>query len=204
LGETGLFKIQGIDPKFEGESQAGGESMNLRLGTFSRPALLAILVSALLLSATAAAGAQAKTTVHFKGVNYEITSNFYPVGDPADGHFVGVSVRRGLTTFDTGEIGTASSVEYIDVIKGVGTTSGYATITFDDGASFTTKIDNHFSMGPKGLLVASIKTEYIRGTGRFEGIRGSEVISGKQASSAKDFAGFFELEGTGTYTLPPK
>jgi hypothetical protein len=163
---------------------------------------MGLLILAILLTATMVAGAQVNKTVHFKGVNYEITGTFYPVGDPADGHFVGISVRRGLTTFETGEIGAASSVEYIDVMKGVGTSSGYATITFDDGSSFTTRIDNHFSIGPKGLATASIKTEYAKGTGRFEGIKGTEVISARQISSAKDFAGFTELEGTATYTLP--
>ncbi|MGA2640463.1 MAG: hypothetical protein ABSG21_06120 [Spirochaetia bacterium] len=170
----------------------------------SKPILLAILVSALLLSASGMAGAQTNKTVHFKGVNYEVTGNFFPVGDPADGHFVGISIRRGLSTFETGEIGAASSVEYIDVTKGVGTTSGYATITFDDGSSYTTKIANNFSVGPKGLVVASVKTEYIKGTGRFEGIKGTEAITARQINSTKDFAGFAELEGTATYTLPSK
>jgi hypothetical protein len=107
-----------------------------------------------------------------------------------------------LTTFDTGETGMASSVEYIDVVKGVGTTAGYATITFVDGSSFTARIDYHFSIGHKGLVSASIKTEYVKGTGRFEGIKGTEVITGRQISTTNDFAGFFFLEGTATYTLP--
>lgn len=176
--------------------------MNPRSWRFTSRALLSVLVSALVLGAAANAGAQARKTVHFTGVNQEISSNFYPVGDPADGHFFGVSVRRGLTTFDTGETGMASSVEYIDVVKGVGTTAGYATITFVDGSSFTARIDNHFSIGPKGLVTASIKTEYVKGTGRFEGIKGTEVITGRQISTTNDFAGFFFLEGTATYTLP--
>ena len=176
--------------------------MNWRLGKASRHLLLAMLVSAVLLMTATTAGAQTNKTAHFKGVNYEVTSNFFPVGDPADGHFVGISIRRGLSIFDTGDIGAASSVEYVDVTKGVGTTSGYATITFDDGSSFMTKIDNHFSVSPKGLVAASVKTEYVKGTGRFEGIKGTEVITARQINSTKDFAGFAELEGTATYTLP--
>jgi len=132
--------------------------------------LLAVLVSCLLLGAGAVAGAQTTTTLHFKAVNYEVTGDFLPVGDPSDGHFVGFSVRRGLTTFETGEVSATSSVEFVDATKGVGSTTGYVTNTFDDGSSFISRIENHFSVGPNGLFVALIKGEYIKGTGRFAGI----------------------------------
>jgi len=166
--------------------------------------LLAVLVLSLLLSAATTAGAQTKTTVHFKGFNYEVTSNFLPVGDPADGHFVGLSIRKGLTTFETGEVCATSDVEYVDVTKGVGTTTGYVTDMFDDGSSCIGKVENHFSVGPNGLFVASIKAEYVKGTGRFEGIKGTVTVTAKQIKSTKDFAGFSEVEGTAIYTLPSK
>jgi len=97
--------------------------MKRRAGA-SKWILLATLVSTLLLSSAIIAGAQTQTTVHFKAIINEVTSNFYPVGDPADGHFFGVSLKRGLTIFETGEIVPTSSIEYIDISKGVGTTSG--------------------------------------------------------------------------------
>ena len=75
---------------------------------------------------------------------------------------------------------------------------------FDDVSSYTTKIDNAFSINPKGLAVISGKAQYVKGTGRFEGIKGTEVLTGRQVSSAKDFASYAEIEGTATYTLPSK
>lgn len=176
--------------------------MNWRVKRTSRFLLLAILASVLLLSAATSAGAQTSKTVRFKGYNYEVSGNFLPVGNPADGHFVGLSIRKGLTTFETGEISATSAAEYVDVIKGVGTTAGYVTDTFDDGSSLTARIENHFAVGPNGLFVASIKSEYIKGTGRFEGVKGTATVTAKQVKSTKDFAGFTEIEGTTSYTLP--
>jgi hypothetical protein len=176
--------------------------MKTRSARASRLILTVLFLAALLVGAAAAAGAQAKTILHFKGVNTEISSSFNPVGDPAEGHFVGVSVRRGLAIFENGEVGMAASVEYIDVLRGAGTTTGYVTVTFEDGASFTAKIDNHFTIGAKGLVVATIKTDYVKGTGRFEGIKGGETATARQITTAKDFAGFTVVDGTATFTLP--
>ena len=48
--------------------------------------------------------------------------------------------------------------------------------------------------------------EFVKGTGRFKGIKGKGTFSGKTAMWDKDFSskGFAYYEYTATYTLPPK
>jgi hypothetical protein len=148
------------------------------------------------------AAAESKVSVRYKEVHYEFTTNIYPVGDPADGHVQGVWVRRGLTILDTGEVAAYWASGDVDITKGVGTISGHDTTTFDDGSTWSTKFEGQFSVGPKGLWVIPHKGEFTKGTGRFEGIKGTLVYTSKQINSKPDFANFAETEGTATYTLP--
>lgn len=166
----------------------------------SKMLLLAILSTGLLLTATAL-GAQTKTTVRYKEVHYEVTSDGSALGDPADGHYLGVWVRKGLTIFETGEVAAYSAFGYIDIAKGNGMISGHDETIFADGSSWSTKFEGQFSIGPKGLWVIPHKGEFIKGTGRFEGIQGTLTYTSKQINSSKDFAGLAETEGTATYTI---
>ena len=170
----------------------------------SKLVLLTILVSALLLSAATMAAAQTKTTLHYKAVMTEITSNWFPVGDPADGHFVGIGVYRGVHGAETGERWVESAVGNTDAIKGTGTGSGYFTDTYSDGSTMSGTYVFHMSTGANGLWVESLNGDYVSGTGRFEGIKGTWAGTARQINSTKDFASFNEHEGTGTYTLPSK
>ncbi len=166
----------------------------------SRLLLLALMVLALLLSATTI-GAQTKTTVRYKEVHYEVSSDGSALGDPAEGHFLGVWVRKGLTIFETGEVAAYSAFGYIDITKGNGMISGHDETIFADGSSWSTKFEGQFSIGPKGLWVIPHKGEFIKGTGRFEGIQGTLTYTSKQINSAKDFAGLAETEGIATYSI---
>jgi len=171
--------------------------------TASKLTFLAIVASALLLSATTLE-AQTKTTEHYKEVHYEVSSDGSLLGDPADGHYLGVWVRKGLTIFETGEVAAYSAFGYIDITKGNGMISGHDETIFADGSSWSTKFEGQFSVGAKGLWVIPHKGEFIKGTGRYEGIQGTLTYTSKQINSAKDFAGLAETEGTAIYTLPSK
>jgi hypothetical protein len=49
------------------------------------------------------------------------------------------------------------------------------------------------------------KGEYIKGTGRFQGIKGSSTFSGKYITPyGKETKGDVVMDVTGTYTLPSK
>jgi hypothetical protein len=92
----------------------------------------------------------------------------------------------------------------VDITKGKGILTGYDTTFFADGSSWSTKFEGEFSVGPNGLWVLPHKGEFIKGTGRFEGIQGTLVYTSKQINSKPEFAAFAETEGTATYTLPSK
>jgi len=91
--------------------------MNCRLKGDSRLVLLAIIIFALLMSVATTAGAQTQTTAHYKEVHYEFTGNYYPIGDPADGHFFGTWIRRGLTILDSGDVAAYTATGNFDVGK---------------------------------------------------------------------------------------
>jgi hypothetical protein len=166
--------------------------------------VVGILGLAALLCAGVLASAQSKVTVRYKEVHYQLTESIFPVGDPADGHVQGVWVRRGLTILETGEVATYSAAGDVDIVKGVGTISGHDTTSFDDGSTWSTRFEGQFSVGPKGTWIIPHKGEFIEGTGRFAGIKGTLTYTSRQISTKPDFAAFAETEGTATYTVPSK
>lgn len=166
---------------------------------------IALLVSTILvLGASNAVLAQTKTTVHYKEVHYQFTNNAVLIGNPADGHVKGVWARRGLTIFDNGEVAPYSALGEFDLTKGSGTITGTDTTFFADGSSWSTKFKGQFSIGPNGLWVIPHEGEFIKGTGRFEGISGTLVYTSRQVDKKPDFEAFAVTEGSAMYTVPQK
>ncbi len=179
--------------------------MNATKARVRRIASLALLVPVVLvLSAFTSALAQTKTTVQYKEVHYQFTNNAVLIGNPADGHLKGVWARRGLTIFDNGEVAPYSALGEFDVTKGNGTITGTDTTFFADGSSWSTTFKGKFSIGPNGLWVIPHEGEFIKGTGRFEGISGTLVYTSKQVDKKPDFEGFAVTEGSATYSVPQK
>ncbi len=77
---------------------------------------------------------------------------------------------------------------------------GYTTYTFEDGATIVLRFQR--LMNPDGSATA--KSEIVKGTGRFEGIKGSSSITGKNFPESKDEAARASTDFTMTYTLPSK
>ena len=76
----------------------------------------------------------------------------------------------------------------------------YVTINFADGSTVIIK-----SQGTIGGGVGGWKSEIIKGTGRFQGIEGTQAAKAKYLTVEKGEAGSKGYgEGTITYTLPPK
>jgi len=127
-----------------------------------------------------------------------------PVPD-VKGHVVGVLERRGVAIYENGETATYHSRLTFDSIKGQEATySGYCDISFADGSISMTKFQGTASGAKPRLIKGTGK--YIKGTGRFEGIKGKVSFSGKYVTPyTKDKTkGDALLEVTSIYTLPKK
>jgi hypothetical protein len=161
-----------------------------------------LLVSAWVLGPTIQAGAE---TMNYKFYTWVIKSESVPVGD-MEGHAVGFVMRGAFCVFENGEIATASHIVTIDYIKGSGQFTDYATINFADGSTIIIRDQGMMEgVGPQSSTHSAWISEVTNGTGRFEGIKGSESVKGKVLPIEKGevFPKTYG-EGTITYTLPAK
>lgn len=128
-----------------------------------------------------------------------------PIGD-VDGHGVGLIVRQGAVFLENGEMAWGKAVVLFDMIKGAGSFDQYSTLTFQDGSTIITRTKGTTEATPAGVPTEAKWTgEIIKGTGRFEGIKGTGASRAKQLPPEKGELGGKALgEGTLTYTLPNK
>lgn len=123
----------------------------------------------------------------------------FPIPD-AEGHVVAIAVKEGVKLYDNGELAWHKCVTFSDGIKGVGVTSIYGTDTFQDGSTMTTR-----SKGTSNGPTYQFTGEIIHGTGRFQGIKGTIMSTGKiLPPEAGEIIGKNVGEGSVTFTLPPK
>ncbi len=159
------------------------------------------LIAALVLIPAAQAG---EITSKHKIASSIFKMEVLPVPD-VKGHVVGILERRGVAIYENGETAAYHSRLTFDSIKGQeGTYSGYCDISFADGSITMTKFQGTVS-GTKPRLIKGT-AKYIKGTGRFEGIKGKASFSGNYVTPyTKDKSkGDVVLEVTSTYTLPKK
>jgi len=145
-------------------------------------------------------------TLKYKIYTYVVKSENVLIGD-VEGHAVGLAIRRAFLEFDNGETGTNVIVITSDRIKGSGPILVYSTMTFPDGSTIVTKSQGTTGGGTAvGVFTAAETTgEIIKGTGRFEGIKGTETKRFKYFSVEKGEDGPKGIgEGTINYTLPSK
>jgi hypothetical protein len=144
-------------------------------------------------------------TLNFKTFNHVTKMERVPIAD-ADGHFISASVREGVTIFENGELTWIKVTGVADTIKGAGPFDMYATYTFQDGSTFTTRTKGKVEATPVGVQTAAKFTgEIIHGTGRFRGIKGTATNSSKMLPPEKgEPSGKLLGEGTFVYTLPSK
>ena len=156
------------------------------------------VISAWVLGWAMQAGAE---TLNYKSYTWVIKSEGVPVGD-VEGHRVYLTVRGAFYVFENGEVATINHVSTGEQINGAGPFMQYVTINFPDGSTITIK-----SQGTMGAGGASggWTSEIIKGTGRFEGIKGTQSAKAKYLPVEPGEAGSKGYgEGTITYTLPPK
>lgn len=145
-------------------------------------------------------------TVKFRSNLYFVQFEAIPVGD-VEGHVIAVGFRRGLTFFENGEVATNASWITYDLTKGKGLYQGYWMLTYEDGSTTTQKVQGTVEPIPGGRSGIEGTGEYIKGTQRFEGIKGNTSYAGKSFtpySKEKGTLSDISMDGTATYTLPSK
>ena len=140
-------------------------------------------------------------TMNYKFYTWVNKWESLPVGDVEE-HSVALVERGSFLVFESGEVATSKSVSTNDYIKGSGPLMQYSTITFADGSTIIIKTQG--AMGAGGGS-GGWTSEIIKGTGRFEGIKGTQSGKSKFLPLEKGEAGRKGYgEGTITYTLPSK
>ena len=169
--------------------------------------LLSILLIAVWLLVPAPQ-AEAKTVkMKLRVASYLANLEWSPVGD-VEGHIIGFFSRRGLVFFENGEVATYSNRGTFDSTKGHSSYVGYSLVTYEDGSTTISKFQGTSAPIEGTKLKASKGTgEYIKGTGRFEGIKGTYSFAGRRImpfSEKTGFRGDYYADATATYTLPSK
>jgi len=161
-----------------------------------------LVISAWVLGSANQAGAE---TLNFKTYTYGIKQETIPIGDVED-HLLIFNVRGGFWVFENGEVATSNLVAQIDEIKGAASLVMYNTLTFPDRSIIIIKTQGTTGGGVPGSPAAgAFRSEIIKGTGRFEGIKGtlshkSKFIPAEKGEPSPKSYG----EGTLVYTLPSK
>ena len=161
-----------------------------------------LMISSFVLASVMQAGAE---TLKFKAYTYVTKAERAPVGD-VEGHTVGFNIRKAFIVFENGEVAIQTSVGTSDAIKGSGSSLQYQTITFSDGSTIIIKAQTAVAgTASKAPTSAKVTREIIKGTGRFEGIKGTGTSTVKYFPVEEGEAGPKGIgEGTITYTLPSK
>jgi hypothetical protein len=163
-----------------------------------------LVISAWLLGSGIQAGAE---TMNYKFYNWVIKSESVPISD-MEGHAVGLVMRGGFFVFENGEVATANQVATFDHIKGAGPVVWYVSINFVDGSTIVIK--NQCTMAGASTASPSLNActgEITKGTGRFEGIKGTNTQGDKPKVFPLEKGEVYPksyLEGTITYTLATK
>ena len=143
-------------------------------------------------------------TVKYKITSYITKMEMLPVPD-VENHFIGEQERRGVAIFENGETAAYHMWCTWDVIIGQGGSyGGYSILSYSDGSTSMIKIEGT-QTGEK-LWSGKGTAEYIKGTGRFEGIKGNVTYTNKLLTpiTKDETKGDMIIEATGTYTLPKK
>lgn len=135
-----------------------------------------------------------------------IKDETFPVGFE-EGHVLGLQITEGLALFENGEIATYKSTlvydRYDRVVPGKSSQAiGYTIFTFENGSTLVQRFQR--LQGPDKTIPAQVVSDFIKGTGRFEGIKGSISGTSKRAPEVKGEAKKYVGDMTFTYTLPAK
>jgi hypothetical protein len=155
------------------------------------------VISAWILGSVTQAGAE---TMKCKTVTTATKEERIAVGDE-EGHFLGMRILQGLALFENGEIAKLRVSVLYDSIPGKGAqVISYYIFTFEDGSTIVTRDQPLISRTGS----AKITGELTKGTGRFQGIKGTTSGTGRSFPPTEKEAGRLTFDYTLTYTLPAK
>ncbi|MGA2467325.1 MAG: hypothetical protein ABSH06_23625 [Thermodesulfobacteriota bacterium] len=167
--------------------------------------ILILIIAAWLLGSVTQAVAETKK---YRSVAQFSKAEYMPIGD-IEGHIFAMFEFRGLVFID-GEVAVFTGWAQGDFIKGVGLVQNYYKLVFEDGSTQVLKSKFTSKLAPDGKtgVYEDGKGEFIMGTGRFAGIKGTDSYTGKRimpiSPGLKEARGDFIIDGIQTYTLPPK
>lgn len=156
-----------------------------------------------MLSSAVMVSAETKHSLQVEATSYVVSSQWLPVGDEA-GHLIGMQQREGEAVFSNNETATYSTVSTFDSRRSTGgSAQGYSKFTFTDGSLILFSWTAEITRTKDGLPFNQGKGTIIKGTGRFEGIKGGSVFTGQQLKpAAEDPKLTAGQSATISYTLP--
>jgi len=149
--------------------------------------------------------AQAQTyTVKCRETGHIPKMQTIEVGD-VPSHIIGVAEGVGILSCDDGNIATTMWKDLLDLIKGAGKSIGYEPVTYEDGSTLWMKYQCTVTPNPDGKTAKwEGPFEFVKGTGRFEGIQGGGSYIGKRLAPSPNAGVQYYIDWTFTYTLPSK
>jgi hypothetical protein len=142
-------------------------------------------------------------TVKYKITSYIVKAEHILVPD-TEKHAIGIYERRGVAIYENGETAAYHSRGTFDFVKGSGPFQGYTNLKYKDGSTTIIKYQGKMTMNPSSKSrTLTGKGEYIKGTGRFEGIKGNVSFSGKYITpyTADKTKGDTVFDNTATYSI---
>ena len=169
-----------------------------------KKAILALILTFVLLVVTGMVVTQVSAEpFEFKVTSYITKAEAIPVGGEK-GHVLIIYQRRGLAIFQGGECAAYLTCGTADFAKGKGPFQGYTQLTYKDGSTTLSKYQGQLAIAPGDKLPSLTgKGEFIKGTGRFKGIKGDFSFTGKYVTpNSKETKGDVYIEASGTRTIP--
>ena len=160
-----------------------------------------LVISAWVFGYAIQAGAETMKCKHF---GTAIKDERIPVSDE-EGHQLGLQIMEGLGICEDKEVIKVRYHAIFDNVPGKGTQAiGYTFYTFEDGSTIVLRFQRSVVWAQSGIGSATTTIDLIKGTGRFEGIKGTASSTGKnfpqtQTEPARAFS-----DAILTYTLPTK
>ena len=160
-----------------------------------------LVTGAFLLGSVTGAGAE---TMKCRTAETVTKTEMLPVGDE-EGHVLVLQMVEGLVFMENGEIAKMKAYVTADGAPGKPIqVNGYSITTFEDGSTIVGKVQRLMTPDKSGIFPATMTGEIVKGTGRFEGIKGTSTSTGKNFMPGKGEAMTISDDVTITYTLPPK
>ena len=127
-------------------------------------------------------------TLKGKGVGAIGKFEMLPVGD-VENHNIGLNTREGMVVFENGEVATTKAIAVWDIVRnGSGWAKGYITFTFIDGSTITTNFNQQYAPAKaegSAQYDTKITGDILKGTGKFEGIKGTISTTTTQMKAEK-------------------